>query len=162
MILLVSSCSQAQACAAAIEKAAHEATKVCSTLAEASSRLRSATCSVLVLDGNLAEADSQAADTVLEKADTATAVVVNLAICGMDRLVREVRAAQRRHERERLHALREAEENLRHSLTESLTGILLSSQLALKVPELPPAAQARLQSVYQLAMDMRQRLQSTG
>lgn len=162
MILLITSCSQAQACAAAIEKSTHEATKVSSTLAEALSRLRSTSCTVLVLDGNLIEADPEAADAVVEKADTAVAVTVNFAICGMDRLVREVRAALHRHERERLHALREAEENLRHTLTESLTGILLSSQLALEVPELPATAQARLRSVYQLAMDMRQRLQPTG
>ena len=162
MILLITSCSQAQACATAIEKATHESTKVCSTLAAALSRLRSTSCSVLVLDGNLVDGDPEATDAVVEKADTAVAVVMNLAICGMGRLVREVRAALHRHERERLHALREAQENLRHTLTESLTGILLSSQLAMEVPELPPAAQARLRSVYQLAMNMRQRLQPTG
>jgi len=74
-------------------------------------------------------------------------------------VVRDVRSALQRRQGERLRAVREAEANLRSQLTEALTGILLSSQLTMEVPAVPAAAQARLRSVYQLAMSMRQRLE---
>jgi hypothetical protein len=54
----------------------------------------------------------------------------------------------------------EAENWFRGQLNEALTGILLSSQLALRVPTLPQAAEAKMRSVYQLAMEMRSRLDS--
>jgi hypothetical protein len=89
-------------------------------------------------------------------------VFVNFAICGVDRVVRDVRSALQRRDEERARAVREAEAHLRSELTEALTGILLSSQLALEAPALPAAVQARLRSVYQLAMSMRQRLNSVA
>ena len=121
--------------------------------------LRSTDCTALVIDQNLAEADPAATDVVLKEAETAIPVFINFAICGLDRVVRDVRAALQRRQEERIRAIREAEANLRSQLTEALTGILLSSQLAMEVPAVPAAAQARLRSVYQLAMSMRQRLE---
>ncbi|MBV9086659.1 MAG: hypothetical protein JOY79_04185 [Acidobacteriaceae bacterium] len=73
--------------------------------------------------------------------------------------MRDVRAALRRHEKQYAVAQHAAETALRSELNEALTGILLSSQLALSVPALPPPAEAKMRSVYQLAMDMRLRLE---
>lgn len=159
MILLITSSTRAQECAAAIERATNERTQICPRLVVAARTLRSAECSALVIDQNLMEADPATADVVLSEAETAIQVFVNFAICGMDRAVRDVRSALQRREGERLRAVREAEANLRSQLTEALTGILLSSQLAMEVPAVPAAAQARLRSVYQLAMSIRQRLE---
>jgi len=159
MILLITSSTRAQECAAAIERAVNERTQICPRLAVAARTLRAVECSALVIDQNLMEADSAAADVVLSEAETAIPVFVNFAICGMERVVRDVRSALQRRQGERLRAVREAEAHLRSELTEALTGILLSSQLAMEVPAVPAAAQARLRSVYQLAMSIRQRLE---
>jgi hypothetical protein len=159
MILLITSSKRAQECAAAIQQATNEPTQICPRLATAARLLRSTQCSALVLDQNLLEADPTSADVVLNEADTAIPVFVNFGISGIARVVRDVRSALQRRDGERLRAVREAESHLRSQLTEALTGILLSSQLAMEVPAVPPAAQARLRSVYQLAMSMRQRLE---
>ncbi|HVP53159.1 MAG TPA: hypothetical protein VMT05_13665 [Terriglobales bacterium] len=159
MILLITSSTRAQECAAALERATSEHTQVCPRLSQAARTLRATECNALVIDQNLMEADPAAADVVLKEAETAIPVFVNFAICGLDRVVRDVRAALQRRQEERIRAVREAEANLRSQLTEALTGILLSSQLAMEVPAVPAAAQARLRSVYQLAMSMRQRLE---
>jgi hypothetical protein len=159
MILLVTSSTRASECAAAIERTTNERTQICPKLSLAARSLRSAECSAVVIDQNLLEADPAAADVVLNEAETAIPVFVNFAICGMDRVLRDVRSALQRREGERIRAVREAEANLRSQLTEALTGILLSSQLAMEVPAVPAAAQARLRSVYQLAMSIRQRLE---
>lgn len=159
MILLVTSSTRAPECATAIERATHERTQICAKLSLAARSLRSTECSAVVIDQNLLEADPAAADVVLNEAETAIPVFVNFAICGMDRVLRDVRSALQRREGERIRAVREAEANLRSQLTEALTGILLSSQLAMEVPAVPAAAQARLRSVYQLAMSIRQRLE---
>jgi len=159
MILLITNSTRAPECAAAIERATNERTQICPRLAVAARTLRTSQCSALIIDQLLMEADPAAADVLLSEADTAIPVFVNFAICGMERVLRDVRSALQRREGERLRAVREAEANLRSQLTEALTGILLSSQLAMEVPAVPAAAQARLRSVYQLAMSIRQRLE---
>ncbi len=162
MILLITASTRAQECAAAIERAVNERTEVCRKLSQAARHLRSTECSAVVIDQNLMETDLAATDVVLKEAEAAIPVFVNFAICGVDRVVRDVRSALQRREEERARAVREAQAHLRSELTEALTGILLSSQLALEVPALPAAVQARLRSVYQLAMSMRQRLNSAA
>jgi hypothetical protein len=112
----------------------NERTQICPKLAVAARTLRSTECSALVIDQNLLEADPATTDVVLNEAETAIPVFVNFAICGIARVVRDVRSALQRREGERLRAVREAEANLRSQLTEALTGILLSSQLAMEVP----------------------------
>jgi len=159
MILVVTSSPRASECAAAIEKTTGERAQVCPSLKSAAKAIRHQECSALVLDQVLLEADPAAADVVLNDADTAIPVFVNLAITSSERLLADVRAALRRREKERVQATREAESLLRSQLSEALTGILLSSQLALAVPALPAAAQARMRSVYQLAMAIRHRLE---
>lgn len=159
MILVVTSSPRASECAAAIEKTTGERAQVCPSLKSAAKAIRHQECSALVLDQVLLEADPAAADVVLNDADTAIPVFVNLAITSSERLLADVRAALRRREKERVQATREAESLLRSQLSEALTGILLSSQLALAVPALPSAAQARMRSVYQLAMAIRHRLE---
>jgi len=162
MILLITSSTRAQECAAAIERAVNERTQVSPRLSAAARTLRSAEYSVVLIDQALTEADPEAADVVLKEAQTAIPVFINFGICGIDRVLRDVRSAVQRREGERIRAVREAEARLRSQLTEALTGILLSSQLAMEVPAVPAAAQARLRSVYQLAMTMRQRLDSAA
>ncbi len=159
MILLITASTRAEECAAAIAGAVNERTETCSKLSQAARNLRSTECSAVVIDQNLMEADPAATDVVLKVAEAAIPVFVNFAICGIDRVVRDVRSALQRRAEERARALREAELHLRSELTEALTGILLSTQLALEVPGVPAEVQTLLRSVYQLATSMRQRLE---
>ena len=57
---------------------------------------------------------------------------VNLALHSTDRVVREVQAALRRGEKEKLVATRAAGQLLQGQLRSELTGILLNSELALR------------------------------
>ncbi|HYA95809.1 MAG TPA: hypothetical protein VEC95_06015 [Terriglobales bacterium] len=153
------SSTRAQECAAAPEHTTGERTQVCPRLAQAARTLCSTECTALVIDQNLMEVDPAATDVVLKEAQTAILVIINLAICGVERVVRDVCSALQRRQEEHLRAARQAEATLRSQLTEALTGILLLSQLAMEVPAVPAAAHARLRSVYQLAMSIRQRLE---
>jgi hypothetical protein len=50
---------------------------------------------------------------------------------------------------------------LQSELNSTVTALLLSSELALESPGLPPAAAERIQSVHQLVIKFRQQLQTT-
>jgi len=73
-------------------------------------------------------------------------------------VIRELRSALRRRAREVLVARQEAQQTLRHELRETITALLLSCEMALQVPELPPIAEAKMRSVHELAGEMREKL----
>jgi hypothetical protein len=157
-ILLVSASHQAKDCAGRIEKAAKQRVKVVGTLLQAISELNSTECSVVVLDESCCELTHSAADALIPKLGLAVPVFMNLAICDAERVLTEVRAALRRREQQKLAAMNAAEVMLRNEFTAAVTGILLSSELAMKVPSLPEAAAEKLRSVHDLAIEMRSRL----
>jgi len=99
---------------------------------------------------------------MLEHLGTAIPVQVNLAISGMGRLVREVRAAVQRRQREELNARQAAIGKLQGELNGTLTALLLSSELALETPDLPAAVAEKLQSVHELVKKLRQQLEGAG
>ena len=92
---------------------------------------------------------------LLQHAGTAVPLYVNLAISGSERVVRELKQALRRSQKERQAARREAELALRNQLKDNLTALLLSCELALAVPQLPAAAHAKIRSACDLAKDIR-------
>lgn len=157
-ILLVSSSRQAKECAGAIEKAAKQRVRVVPTIARAIAQLDSTDCSVVLLDESCCELTHSAADALIPRLGLAVPFFVNLAICDAERLLTELRAALRRREQQKLAAMKAAEAILRNEFTAAVTGILLSSELAMQVPSLPPAAAEKLRSVHELAMEMRSRL----
>ena len=113
-------------------------------------------------DQYLLETEPDEAGATIEHLDTAIPVQVNLAISGMERLVREVRAAVQRREREELTARRAAIEKLHCELSGTVTALLLSTELAMGTPELPTAAAEKLDSVYELVQQLRKQLETTG
>ena len=160
MILLITAAPKARDSLTALEEGTGERVQLETTLSAATRDLREQEYSAIVLDEFLLESDATEAEVVLDAAGAAIPVFLNFAISGAERMVRDVRAALRRRERERAIAHQEAESTLRSHLNEALTGILLSSQLALNVPALPQAAEAKMRNVYQLAMNMRSSLDS--
>lgn len=159
MILLITSSPRAKECAGLIQEAMGEATGCAESMRVASKLLRSGEYSALVIDQYLVECDPIGTEVLLQHAGAALPVYVNLAISGSERVVRELKQATRRNLKEREAAHREAELALRNELKDSITALLLSCELALGVPQVPPAAQAKMRSACELAKTIRSRLE---
>ena len=85
----------------------------------------------MVIDETLAECDPAAADTICEHAGLAIPLQINFALSGAARLMREIRAALHRREREQMLARRAAAAAIEAELKSTVAGLLLHSQLAL-------------------------------
>jgi hypothetical protein len=160
MILLMTSMQDAQECAAALAAATGYKVEVAATRRRAVSLMRGREFAAVVLDQVLLEREPALADDVLQHAPGAVPVDVNGAIHDRSRVARQVTTALRRREQQRSAAMRVAAWTLRSELRGALTGILLSSQLALSAPALPAEVAARLKSVCELAEQMRNRLEA--
>lgn len=160
MILLITPYASVQQCGKAIEEAISEAVDVTEGLRQAIVRLRSGEYSVVVIDQSLMEAEPEESETVLQHIGSAVPVQVNFAISGVERVVREVRAALHRRKREERIARESAARALYSEVKGSVTALLLSCEVALETPDLPPNAARKLQSVQQLAQDLRVKLSS--
>lgn len=159
MILPITSSQRAEECRAALESACGETVECVVKLSTAVSRLRQDDFTIVVIDQNLIDPDAQAPEVLIEHLGTAVPVYVNFAVSSVQRVVREVQMGQRRSQVERMIARRAEMQTLRCGLRDALTGILLSSRLALSVPALPEAVQNNIRSVCELAESMRQQLE---
>lgn len=159
MILLVTSPKVAEICVGALQRSSGEIIRVAAGLSEASAALKADSFSAVIVDQSLMESNHIAADTLTKDAAGAVLIFINVAISGVDRMVREVRATLERCQLERLKATRNAEAALRNEINSAVAGILLSSELALAVPALPPGIQDKLRSVHLLAQQIRVRLE---
>ena len=158
MILLITPSPQAEKCAALIQEATGEPTGWAENIRRAGGLLRSSEYSAVIIDQQVAEWDAEGTEVLLQHAGTAVPVYVNLAISGLERVVRELKLAMWRSHKEREAARRQAELTLRNELKDNVTALLLSCQLALGIPHLPAAAQAKLNSACELAKEIRSRL----
>jgi hypothetical protein len=158
MIIIVSAAANARECALALEKQTGERSVFSSTLRECAHQLQSQEFTAIVLDQGLVDSSAGSMDMMWKRANGAIVVTVNFAISGAERVVREVQAALRRREKERAAARIAATAGLRSELTGAVTGILLSSELALAQPELPAMVVSKLRSVHELALQMKERL----
>jgi len=136
-------------------------TRWASTLQEGATRLREQTYSVAVIDQFLLETEPEESDQMIEHLGAAFPVYVNFALTGMERLVREVRSAlhRRRREREELSARRAVAEQMHSEMSETLTAMLLSCELAMSVPDIPNPAVEKIRAVDLLARKLRLRLE---
>src|SRR5208282_2123259 len=126
MILLVTPSERARECAAALQQATGEEVMIAESLARATTRLRAECYLAVVLDQYLLESEPDEAGTTIDHLGTAIPVQVNLAISGMERLVREVRAAVQRRKREEAKARQAAIRRLHSELNGTTTALLLS------------------------------------
>ncbi len=155
MILLVTASSRAQQYAAALQQGTGQKTELAGSVPQAVTRLRKAEYEALAIDQSLLETDFRALDTLLNHSATAMPIYVNLSLYGSERVVRETQVALRRGEKEKRVALRTVERDLRNQLRGEVTGILLTSELALRHPAIPPEVAAKLQLVQDMAQKMR-------
>jgi hypothetical protein len=159
MILLITPSARGQQCADSLRAATGEETQWAETLREASTRLREQTFTAAVIDEFLLETEPEESEQMIEHLGTAFPVYINFAITGMDRLIRDVRSALHRRKREETAALGAVTAQMRSGMSETLTALLLSCELAMSVPGVPAPAAEKIRVIDNLAREMRQRLQ---
>jgi len=162
MILLVTPSERAGECSAALHEATGEKVMVAATLARATALLRAECYLVVVFDQHLLETEPHEAGCMLDHLGTAIPVQINLAISGTERLVREVRSAVQRRQREEVKARSAALQAILSDLNGTVTALLLSTELALQTPSLSPAASEKLESVHELVEKLRRQLEDSG
>lgn len=157
-ILMVTGIEGARNCADAVGAQLEMAVEVAAGRREALAALRQREFAAVVLDETLAECDPAAADRICECAGLAIPLQINFALSGAARLVREIRAALNRREREQMMARRAASAVMEAELKSTIAGLLLHSQLALSGNEIPPVIAERLRTVADLAGSLRQQI----
>ena len=159
MILLITPSASGPQCADSLRSATGQETHWAKTLQEAATRLREQTYSAAVIDQFLVETEPDESDQMIEHLGTAFPVYVNFAVTGMDRLVREVRVALHRRKREEGAVRRAVAEQMRNEMSETLTAMLLSCELAMSVPDTPHPAVEKIRTIDNLARELRLRLE---
>ena len=124
--------------------------------------LRQREFAVVVLDETVAGCDPAAAEAIWERAGLGIPLQINFALSGAARLVREIRAALHRREREQELARRAAAAEIELQLKTTVAGILLQSQLALSTSEAASPLAEKLKLVASLAGDLRRQLGAGG
>ena len=157
-ILLVTGIEGAKNCAEFLTAELGTVVKVASGRREALAALRRREFTAVVVDESLADCDPAAAEAIWEQAGLAIPIQINFALSGAARLIREIRAALHRREREQSLARRAAAMAIETELKSTLAGLLLHSQLALKGDEVPQSVAEKLRVVAELAGNLRQQL----
>jgi len=134
---------------------------VAATSTQALARLRAQEYVAVLIDQAFLEIEPVESDMVMEHIGTAVPVHVNFAINGMDRVARELRAALARHKRAVLMVRQEAQQAVRNELKDAITALLLSCEMALQVPSLQSGVETRMRNVYELAQEIRAKLEGT-
>jgi hypothetical protein len=120
--------------------------------------LRRKEFAAIIVDETIAECDPAGAEAIWEHAALAIPLQLNFALAGASRLVREIRAALHRREREQALAHRAAAVAIETELKTTIAGLLLHSQLALNGSELTSPVADKLRVVADLAGSLRQQL----
>ena len=162
MLLVITPSAKVRGCAQTIQQVTSEETHVAATSTQALARLRAQEYVAVLIDQAFLETEPVESDMVLEHIGSAVPVHVNFAINGMDRVARELRAALARHKRAVLLVRQEAEQTVRNELKDAVTALLLSCEMALQVPNLQSGVETRMRTVYDLALEMRAKLEGTG
>lgn len=154
MILLISSLEKARALVSALENTTKEPVKLCSSLRAAVDRLEVGEFSAVVFDQLLLDTEPDSGEAVFRLLGSAVPVFVNFALAGANRVVSELRSARQRRKREFDIVQREAARAFRSQLNDDLTSILLSCEMALRVPHLPDEAGTKLRDAADLARQL--------
>ena len=159
MILLVNRTLLSQEQAAWIGQEAGMEMHMEASFEGAAGWMRGAPCTIAVIDASLVETEGRAVDQLIREYPTLVAVFPNLAVCGPERLVQEIKTALRRNAKERQRASDSARRELAIHLRNSLTAMLLNCDLALQTPGLPDEAAKKLLLLHDLATQMRDQLE---
>jgi hypothetical protein len=159
MILLITPQSRGPELASLVQANLSQETQWAQTVQEATTRMRERSYSAAIIDQFLLETEPEESDQMVEHLGTAYPVYINFAVTGLDRLVREVRSALHRRNREELAARRAIAEQMQSEMRETLTVMLLSCELAMSVPDVPLLAAEKIRTIDTLARELRLRLE---
>ncbi len=157
-ILIVTGVEGARNCAAVVGAQLGMEVEVAEGRKAALGALRRREFLAVVMDETMAECDPSAAEAIWERAGLAIPLQINFALSGAARLIREIRAALHRREREQTLARRAAAAAIETELKTTVAGLLLNSQLALSGGEVPSPIADKLRVVADLASNLRQQL----
>ena len=160
-ILMVTGIEGARNCADVLAKQLGMSVDVAEGRRMALAALRRQEFTAIVVDETLAECDPAAAEAIWERAGLAIPVQINFAVSGAARLIREIRAALHRREREQGLARRAAAAAMETELKATVAGLLLHAQLALTAPHTGPSSE-RLRVVANLATQLSAQLSTSA
>src|ERR1700676_1487111 len=161
-ILMVVGIEGARNCADVVAKHLGMEVEVADGRKAALAFLRQKEFAAVVVDETIAECDPVAADSIWERAGLAIPVQINFALSGTARLIREIRAALRRREREQMLARQAATAAIALELKSTVAGLLLQSELALARSDAGSPVAVRLRMVADLAGNLRSKLAAPG
>lgn len=159
MILLITPSASGAQCLEALKAATTQEVHWASTLQKATTRLREQSYSAAVIDQFLLETEPEESDQMIEHLGTAFPVYVNFGISNIERVLRDVRSALHRRRREELAARRAIAAQMQSELSETLTAMLLSCELAMSSPDLSIFASEKIRTIDTLARELRLRLE---
>jgi hypothetical protein len=162
MILLVTPSKRAPECAAALNQNTGEEISIADSLCHATNQLRATSYRAVVFDQHLLELEPDEVETTMQHLGTAIPVQLSFAVSGVERVVREVRAALHRSTREQAAARRLAAGLLRSELNGTLTALLLECELVREIPGIPPVAAEKMHSALNLIHKLRAQLESSA
>lgn len=157
-ILIVTGIEGARNCAEIVSAQLGMEVEVVELRKTALAMLRRREYAAVVVDESVAECDPAGAEAIWEHAGLAIPLQINFALAGAARLVRDIRAALHRREREQRLARRAATAEIEVELKSTVAGLLLNSQLALSGSEIPSPVAERLRVVADLAGNLRRQL----
>ena len=157
-ILIVTGIEGAQNCAAVVGAQMGMEVELAAGRKAALALLRRHEYAAVVVDESMAECDPAAAEAIWEHSGLAIPMQINFALSGADRLIREIRSALHRREREQALARRAAAAAIETELKTTVAGLLLNSQLALSSSEVSSPITDKLRVVADLAGSLRQQL----
>ena len=157
-ILFVTGIEGARNCAAVVGAQLGMEVELAEGRKDALAALRRREFCAVVVDETMAECDPSAAEAIWERAGLAIPLQINFALSGAARLIREIRAALHRREREQTLARRAAAAAIETELKTTVAGLLLHSQLALSGSEASSPIADKLRMVADLAGNLRQQL----
>ncbi len=157
-ILIVTGIEGARNCAEVLAKQLGMEVEVTVAHKAALAALRRRDFAAVVVDDSMAECDPAGVEAIWDHAGLAIPLQVNFALSGADRLIREIRAALHRREREQDLARRAATAAIETELKTTVAGLLLNSQLALSGSEATSPVAEKLRVVADLAGNLRQQL----
>jgi hypothetical protein len=158
MILIIWSSDKAKDCAHYIEHALQEPVQVVASLHEGCDRLRSGEYSAVVVDQWITEAEPEPTSLLFDHLGMAVPLFVNFGISGMERVVRELRAALARRGLETVLARHSARQAFRDELKEDVTALLLSCGVALEGSTVDENTGARLRKIEEIAQQIKHKL----
>jgi signal transduction histidine kinase len=161
-VLLVTGVEGARNCADVIAKQLEMDVEVADGRKAALGLLRQREFAAVVVDETVAGCDPAAAEAIWERAGLAIPLQINFAVSGAARLIREIRAALHRREREQMLARTAAAAAVELELKTTVAGLLLQSQLALSSSEPASPVAEKLRMVASLAGDLRRQLSAVA